>query len=344
MSTVARSVCIPVAGGGEGAVLRTPMERNHPAAGADVRGPRRLAGGRLPRTASPATPGLADVSHHGKLDVRGPPRRDRPAERRARAGQGQPRRRRLDAADLSPSHAVVLCPFSRVEQLRTRIASESDGDLRHRHDLRLGGRDARRRAGARRVHALVVAGRAATAGSPAGACMAGSVMRCGSIILNEDGSLLGALRLGVRRVHVGVAARRGGDARHHPGVGRGRRCAARWRHDRPAAKAPLLPRPRPQVELRRRHHRRRRARPGHGLLPGQAPRRQADRRARPQLHGRGRLRPQHHHHPLQLPDARGRPLLRGEREAVRDALAGPQLQHAVLPARAPDAGPLRPLA
>ena len=68
-----------------------------------------------------------------------------------------------------------------------------------------------------------------------------------------------------------------------------------------------------------------------------------DRRARPKLHGRRRLGPQHHHHPLQLPDAGGRPLLRGQREAVRVAVAGAQLQHAVLAARPPDAGPLRPL-
>ena len=40
---------------------------------------------------------------------------------------------------------------------------------------------------------------------------------------------------------------------------------------------------------------------------------------------------------------RGRALLHREREAVRDAVAGPQLQHAVLPARPPDAGALRPV-
>ena len=73
------------------------------------------------------------------------------------------------------------------------------------------------------------------------------------------------------------------------------------------------------------------------------PRHQERSRCSTKLHGRGRIGPQHHHHPLQLPDARGRALLRGQREAVRDAVAGPQLQHAVLPARPPDAGPLRPL-
>ena len=96
-------------------------------------------------------------------------------------------------------------------------------------------------------------------------------------------------------------------------------------------------------ELRRRRDRRRRARHGHRLLPGQGPRHEERRRDRAELHRRRRVGPQHDHHPLELPDARGRPLLHGEREALRDAVAGPELQHAVLAARPPDAGPLRPV-
>ena len=59
--------------------------------------------------------------------------------------------------------------------------------------------------------------------------------------------------------------------------------------------------------------------------------------------GAGRVGAQHDHHPLELPHAGGHALLHREREAVRDALAGPELQHAVLAARPPDPGPLRPL-
>ena len=180
---------------------------------------------------------------------------------------------------------------------------------------------------------------------PAGRCMAGSVMRVPTILLNEGGPLPmlvgwefgeyfwdaildAGVNFGIAPVSAQRRAARGG----------GRLMLG------PAAKAQVLPLARAQVELRRDHHRRRRARPGDGLLPGQAPRDEADRGARPELHRRRRLRPQHHHHPLQLPDAGGHALLRGERQALRDAVPGPRLQHALQPARPPDAGPLRPVA
>ncbi len=51
---------------------------------------------------------------------------------------------------------------------------------------------------------------------------------------------------------------------------------------------------------------------------------------------------QHDDPALQLQDARGRALLRRVGEAVRGAGAGPELQPAVQPVRAPDAGPQRP--
>ena len=89
-------------------------------------------------------------------------------------------------------------------------------------------------------------------------------------------------------------------------------------------------------------HRRRRARPGHGLLPLEEPRRQERRRAREELHRCGRLGPQHDDHPLELPHRRGRRVLPREREALRVPLAGAELQHDVLPARPPHAGAFRP--
>ena len=54
------------------------------------------------------------------------------------------------------------------------------------------------------------------------------------------------------------------------------------------------------------------------------------RRAREELHRLGRRRAQHDDPALELQDARGRALLRRQREALRGPLAGPELQPAVL--------------
>ena len=101
------------------------------------------------------------------------------------------------------------------------------------------------------------------------------------------------------------------------------------------------PRPDAQGLLRRRHHRRRLARPGHRLLPARA---RDHRRLRPreELHRLGRGRAQHDDPALELQDARGRALLRREREALRGPLAGAQLQPALLAVRPPHARALRP--
>ena len=83
----------------------------------------------------------------------------------------------------------------------------------------------------------------------------------------------------------------------------------------------------------------------HGLATAYYLRRARDherRDPREALHRLGRGRAQHDDPALQLQDARGRALLRRQREAVRGALAGAQLQPAVLPVRPPDAGALRP--
>ena len=219
MSTVADPFAFLSPAAAEGAVLRTPMERNHAAAGAEFedRDGWRVAdypsNGEAPAWA-------ADISHHGKIDVRGPH-----AEiDRLSAGLELGKASHVDGVwtlRLSPSHAVVLCPFSRVEQLRTRIASESEAICAT--DMTCGWAGVM--LGGERVRDVFMRSSSLDVRPhrfPAGACMAGSVMRCGSIILNDDGRVLGALRLGVRGVHVGVAARCGGDARHHPGVGHGR--------------------------------------------------------------------------------------------------------------------------
>src|SRR5207247_67593 len=54
-----------------------------------------------------------------------------------------------------------------------------------------------------------------------------------------------------------------------------------------------------------------------------------------------RQRAQHRHHPLELPDARGRGLLRRVGQALRGAVGGARLQRALLPAGPPDARPHR---
>ena len=126
---------------------------------------------------------------------------------------------------LSPTHAVVLCPFDRVEELRSRIASAPTicvvdmtcgwvavmigGEQVREVFMRSSSLDVR-------PHRF-----------PPGACMAGSVMRCASIVLNDEDrfwvlcgwefgeymwdSLLDAgVNLDITPVSAGVAPRKGG--------------------------------------------------------------------------------------------------------------------------------------
>ena len=78
------------------------------------------------------------------------------------------------------------------------------------------------------------------------------------------------------------------------------------------------------------------------LLPAEGARHHRCRDPREELHRVGRRGPQHDDPALELQDARGRALLRPQREALRGPLAGPQLQPAVLAVRPPDARALRP--
>ena len=80
--------------------------------------------------------------------------------------------------------------------------------------------------------------------------------------------------------------------------------------------------------LRRRHRRRGRPRPVDRLLPCQA-RRNGRRGAGQGLRRRRRQRPEHRHHPRQLPHARRHPILPGEPQALRGPLSEPRLQPAV---------------
>ena len=154
-------------------------------------------------------------------------------------------------------------------------------------------------------------------------------------------------RIDVMSRHGGLAARprppRARRSRGRPHHRRGTRQPIRseWPHERPAEGPHLVEAVRAEEVLRRRHHRRRRARHGDRLLPGEDARHQERRRAREELHRRRRHRPQHDHHPLELPHARGHPLLRALDGAVPRPLAGARHQHDAVDARALHARPHR---
>ena len=183
MSTVADPFAFLSPAAAEGAVLRTPMERNHRAAGAEFEDRDGWRVADYPSNGD-APAWAADISHHGKIDVRGPH-----AEiDRLSAGLELGRASHVDGVwtlRLSPSHALVLCPFTRVEQLRSRIASESAAICAT--DMTCGWAGVM--LGGERVRDVFMRSSSLDVRPhrfPAGACMAGSVMRCGSIILNDD--------------------------------------------------------------------------------------------------------------------------------------------------------------
>ena len=86
----------------------------------------------------------------------------------------------------------------------------------------------------------------------------------------------------------------------------------------------------------------------HGLATAyylaQAPRHHERRDPREELHRLRRRRAEHDDHPRELPHARGRGVLQGERQALREALGRARLQPHVLAARPLHARALRPLA
>jgi heterotetrameric sarcosine oxidase gamma subunit len=164
--------------------LRTPMERNHRDAGAELedRDGWRIAA--YPPNGS-ASAWLADVSHVGKIDVRGSSAKIDPLTGGSELGRAS----HVDGVwtlRLSPTHAVVLCPFSRVAELRERISS-GDADLTV-VDMTCGW--AALMIGGEHVREVFMRSSALDVRPhrfPPGACVAGSVMRCASIVLNDEG-------------------------------------------------------------------------------------------------------------------------------------------------------------
>ncbi len=155
--------------------LRTPMERSHLAAGATLVD---HEGWRLASYPdADADLWITDLSHMGKLDVRGT------AEELDKLTGGlEPGHARNDdgvwTLRLTAIHGYVLCPFGRVAELRQRIgaaavdvscamaAVEVGGEQWREVWMRSSGSDVRE------------------SKFPANRCMGGSVMRCPSITLN----------------------------------------------------------------------------------------------------------------------------------------------------------------
>src|SRR5204862_438901 len=120
--------------------------------------------------------------HNGKLDVRGSAERIDDLTGSLELGRADP----TDGVwtlRLSPTHAVVLCPFERVVELSERIGAGVVDMTCGWAAVVLGGpaaRDVFMRSSSLDVRVDRF---------PPGACMAGSVMRCPSIVLNDAGRL-----------------------------------------------------------------------------------------------------------------------------------------------------------
>jgi len=165
---------------GNGVVLRTPMDRRHAAAGATFA---ERDGWRIAEyEGEPADPWLADVSHLGKLDVRGSQ-----AELDELTGGLPTGAARRDGdvwtLRLTPIHGYVLCPYGRVGALRDSIGAPAIDVTSGLAGVALGG--SRWRDVMNRSSGLDV--RPARFGP--GRCMAGSVMRVPALIVNEGESI-----------------------------------------------------------------------------------------------------------------------------------------------------------
>jgi len=159
-----------------GVALRTPMERRHVAAGATVEERDGWRIGVYPEDAE-HDPWIADVSHLGKLDLRGSE-----AELDELTGGLRTGHARQDGEvwtlRLTPTHGYVLCAFPRLASLRESIgpaaidvtcglAGVAVGASRWRHVMhRSSGLDVRE------------------SRFPPNRCMAGSVMRVPTLVLH----------------------------------------------------------------------------------------------------------------------------------------------------------------
>lgn len=163
-----------------GVALRTPMERRHIAAGARIEeydGWRVAVYENGEGGAGDAT-WIADVSHLGKLDVRGTE-----AELDALTGGLARGHAREDdgvwTLRLTPGHAYVLCPYPRVAGLRERIGAAAVDVTSGLAGVALGGpgwREIFNRSSGIDVRASAL---------PPLRCTSGSVMRVPTLILHD---------------------------------------------------------------------------------------------------------------------------------------------------------------
>lgn len=164
-----------------GVSLRTPMEHSHVAAGAAIE---EHDGWRVAVYEQAENDAWAcDLSHLGKLDVRGTA-----AEIDGlTGGLGLGAARNDDdvwTMRLTPTHAYVLCPFPRVAALRGRIGAGAIDATCGLAAVSLGG--VRRRDVFNRSSGLDV--RESRFGP--NRCMAGSVMRVPTLVLNRGDDLV----------------------------------------------------------------------------------------------------------------------------------------------------------
>jgi hypothetical protein len=164
-----------------GVGLRTPMEHSHLAAGAAIE---EHDGWRVAAYERPDAEAWAcDLSHLGKLDVRG----TATELDILTGGLGLGAARNDDEVwtmRLTPTHAYVLCPFPRVAGLRARIGAGAIDVTCGLAGVALGGE--RRRDVFNRSSGLDV--RESRFGP--NRCMAGSVMRVPTLVLNRGADLV----------------------------------------------------------------------------------------------------------------------------------------------------------
>ena len=162
-------------------LLRSPMEQAHAAAGATLeeRGGWQVA----LYDAEPGEAWQADVSHLGKLDLRGSA-----AEMDALTGGLEPGHVRHDGEvwtlRLTAIHGYVVCPFEMVPMLRERLGGSGVDVTCGLAGVALGG-SAWREVWARSSGLDVREGR-----FPPGRCMAGSVMRVPTLVAHIEDMVL----------------------------------------------------------------------------------------------------------------------------------------------------------
>jgi sarcosine oxidase gamma subunit len=179
MSAVDPYAFMSPAAAGADVALRTPMERRHIAAGAAIEERDGWRIGVYPDDGE-GDPWVVDVSHLGKLDLRATA-----AGIDELTGGLAPGGARADGdvwtMRLTPTHGYVICPFDRVEAIRSATGGAAIDVTCGLAGLAVGGehwRDVMNRSSGLDVR---------PSRFPANRCMAGSVMRVPTLVLNEGG-------------------------------------------------------------------------------------------------------------------------------------------------------------